>query len=737
MEQSFEALQMRMADDSKINKDALSTRINQLSQKLTREIEDTQHQVARTLKTALEDPSFTGLQALVADADARVGRTEKHQAESLSKINRHIAELARAIDAQMSEDRQTLSLFRKDLTQTRTQLEGKVKDIEQSRAIAVIELGERFVNLSNDFKDRTKSNNRVISEKISEIALNTQKDFDDYKLNFERRLEALEENHRNLDSYLERSVETLTTRVDSLEYGLTSVALPQNDGISNASMSAAPTTPLVQPQEPLQVQESPYHLTEAKAQPVMNAGPEEFIGGNAQPYDLTEETQVPAYTQQGQAIAVDYTAPVTTIAEEFVPEPFTPHTYLPTETPAMPATYQSTGNAYASETPYAAQTPYAIDDLPYADPAYAENPVEPMLERPGAVGTEPALKPSLLTGRNLKVAGLALAVMTMGYFALRNFTGNNNARPAMPDDLPAIAQGADSAPVSVSQTDTIGNYADNQGLNANGDAPEGSSLAVAAQSGDAVAEFQLGLSYLQSGETGKAVDLIRSAANKGQPAAQYRLAKLYEAGEGVKADAGMARQLTERAARAGNRIAMHDLALYYAEGRGDVDMNIKTAANWFEKAAERGVVDSQFNLGVLSESGQGLPKNLANAYVWYSIAAAQGDQFARQRLDLLRNQLSSEDLGRADTRVAEFKPLPIDEAANGIFKNNGWGVASKQQIRSAQTLLGNLGYDAGSADGAMGPQTRGAIIEFQKDNGLNETGLVDARLIQSLERARS
>ena len=73
---------------------------------------------------------------------------------------------------------------------------------------------------------------------------------------------------------------------------------------------------------------------------------------------------------------------------------------------------------------------------------------------------------------------------------------------------------------------------------------------------------------------------------------------------------------------------MHDLALYYAEGRGGVEAELPTAAKWFEKAAERGVVDSQFNLGVLFESGQGLPKNLTDAYVWYAIAAQQGDQFA-------------------------------------------------------------------------------------------------------------
>jgi len=220
------------------------------------------------------------------------------------------------------------------------------------------------------------------------------------------------------------------------------------------------------------------------------------------------------------------------------------------------------------------------------------------------------------------------------------------------------------------------------------------------------------------------------------------LAKLYETGEGVEADQVMARQLTERAARAGNRIAMHDLALYFAEGRGDVDVDIGTAAQWFEKAAERGVVDSQFNLGVLFESGQGLPKNPVDAFVWYSIAANQGDQFAEDRVEVLRAQVSGADLAKAERRINSFRPSAIDEAANGIFPDIAWTVphmqldgAPARHIREVQILLTELGYDAGGSDGMMGPKTRSAIIGFQRRSGLQETGQVDLELIQALQTA--
>jgi localization factor PodJL len=220
---------------------------------------------------------------------------------------------------------------------------------------------------------------------------------------------------------------------------------------------------------------------------------------------------------------------------------------------------------------------------------------------------------------------------------------------------------------------------------------------------------------------------------------------MYETGNGVGKDLVMSRQLIERSALAGNRIAMHDIALFYTEGLGDVEPNIKTAAGWFEKAAERGVINSQFNLGVLFESGQGMPKNLSNAYVWYGIAAAQGDKPAAERFEILKSELSAADVKRANARIDAFRPTRINETANGIFKQVPWAVAAeapdttsspaKSQILSAQTLLGQLGYNPGSADGSMGPKTRSAIIKFQQDNGLVESGQVNTALISELQKA--
>ncbi len=53
-------------------------------------------------------------------------------------------------------------------------------------------------------------------------------------------------------------------------------------------------------------------------------------------------------------------------------------------------------------------------------------------------------------------------------------------------------------------------------------------------------------------------------------------------------------------------------------------------------------------------------------------------------------------------------------------------------IEEVQALLSIYGYSPGKADGVIGLQTRNAIEEFQRDNGLKETRFVDKATWQKL-----
>ena len=55
-----------------------------------------------------------------------------------------------------------------------------------------------------------------------------------------------------------------------------------------------------------------------------------------------------------------------------------------------------------------------------------------------------------------------------------------------------------------------------------------------------------------------------------------------------------------------------------------------------------------------------------------------------------------------------------------ILKNGSRG----DDVREIQEKLIALGYLDGKADGIFGPKTEGAVLAYQKDRNLDETGMV-------------
>ncbi|GAN00446.1 TPR repeat, SEL1 subfamily [alpha proteobacterium U9-1i] len=204
-------------------------------------------------------------------------------------------------------------------------------------------------------------------------------------------------------------------------------------------------------------------------------------------------------------------------------------------------------------------------------------------------------------------------------------------------------------------------------------APRNVSLEQAAQSGDMVAQYELGLQRIAAGRGADGVPLLRRAADRGLAMAQYRLAKLYERGEGVPADLALARQWTERAAAAGNRRAMHDLGVYFARGEGAA-LDEAAAFRWFRQAAELGVADSQYNLGVLYQQGRGVNASASEAMFWFLVAARQGDEDAAARAATLEPTLQPIQVEQARARAASFRPRAASGIANGEFGPRAWNA---------------------------------------------------------------
>ncbi len=276
------------------------------------------------------------------------------------------------------------------------------------------------------------------------------------------------------------------------------------------------------------------------------------------------------------------------------------------------------------------------------------------------------------------------------------------------------------------------------------------SLRVAAARHNPEAQVEVGSRYAKGigvpKDLKKAAEWYMRAAAQGHAPAQYRLAAMHERGHGVKKDEGVAQTWYRRAAELGNVRAMHNLAvLYTRRTAGKADFT--SAKNWFHQAARHGLADSQFNLGILFENGLGTRKNITEAYKWFTLAAQQGDAEARKRREAIRPRLPAKSLLAAEKAIRTWKKVPASPDANrtgpprGGWQNVGAApearVTSADLVTRAQKLLNKLGYDAGAADGRLGPQTKSAIRRFQTRSGNAGDGTVTPALLRQLEALAS
>jgi localization factor PodJL len=115
-----------------------------------------------------------------------------------------------------------------------------------------------------------------------------------------------------------------------------------------------------------------------------------------------------------------------------------------------------------------------------------------------------------------------------------------------------------------------------------------------------------------------------------------------------------------------------------ADGGGK-GANYTTASAWFRKAADRGVPDSQYNLGILYARGIGVEQNLAESYKWFGLAAAQGDADAGRKRDDVAKRLDAQSLAAARLAIQTFTAEPQPEDAVIVTTPaGGWDNAPAQ-----------------------------------------------------------
>ncbi len=135
----------------------------------------------------------------------------------------------------------------------------------------------------------------------------------------------------------------------------------------------------------------------------------------------------------------------------------------------------------------------------------------------------------------------------------------------------------------------------------------------------ALAGFDDGVAAYDRGDYAVAFEVWQPLAEQGDVRAQYRLGRLYEAGEGVPGDAA-------------------------------------EALRWFNAAGAQGDKQALVSIGIFHADARGVPQDTFKAYMWWEIAARHGSGLARALQTTVERQLTQAEKDEARRLADEWRP---------------------------------------------------------------------------------
>lgn len=241
----------------------------------------------------------------------------------------------------------------------------------------------------------------------------------------------------------------------------------------------------------------------------------------------------------------------------------------------------------------------------------------------------------------------------------------------------------------------------------------------AADFGNAQAQYELREFYLQKYEDARndgeydcedevqkavkwlteAVDWYTKAAKQGFAPAQISLGNMYSNGKGVDFDLTTALEWYGKAEKLKYTVAQFNEEYPTPEQQEDDDCTYQDFG-WALKAAQRGKMNAQYQVGYMYEFGNGVETDLRKALEWYSKAAELGHTEANDRISVLNRIFKL-------TEVAEFGIADAQFDLGFIYEKNSeikadiavtaveWYIkAANQGHAQAQFRLGRM-YENG------------------------------------------
>jgi len=111
----------------------------------------------------------------------------------------------------------------------------------------------------------------------------------------------------------------------------------------------------------------------------------------------------------------------------------------------------------------------------------------------------------------------------------------------------------------------------------------------------------------------------------------------------------------EPRAEQGDPLAMTLIGLKFYQH----DPTRKKAPDYFISAAQQDFGPAQMELGMLYEKGDCLPKDDLQAFLWYALAAQNGEEKAAVSLEKLKGRMNAKNLAVAQEMVENWRPCPF------------------------------------------------------------------------------
>lgn len=119
------------------------------------------------------------------------------------------------------------------------------------------------------------------------------------------------------------------------------------------------------------------------------------------------------------------------------------------------------------------------------------------------------------------------------------------------------------------------------------------------------------------------------AAESGDAVAQYFVGLNYMNGAGVPKDNDQGKYWMIKAAESGDADAQYWVGDSYRRGVDGYELDYKKAWQWSESSMRKGDSGGMYSLGAMNHAGEGRVKSYVDAHMWYTLAALYADKGTR------------------------------------------------------------------------------------------------------------